>query len=165
MSKPGKTLADQIGLGLLADNPSPIPSYAKTAMAAYNQKMREERIVERNRHETLQRMVDTFQALGVEAEISPTVPTVWNWEIEFEEDDSESEDSDYEDEYGRLRNESRWAYEDRLEQLEYEKQHRDAYNAWYKEEQAKAAAAAFAKRLKDRAAAVAAAVIATVITA
>jgi len=165
MSKPGKTLAEQIGLGLLADNPSPIPSYAKAAMAAYDEEIRETRIAERNQYETLLRMRDTFRALGLPAEISPTVPTPWNWEIEFESEASDLEDSDSESEYsdrdfdkdGCLSGRGYKKYLVRKEEREMREEYRAAVNAANKKNQAEAAEAAYAKRLEDRAAAVAAA--------
>jgi hypothetical protein len=170
MSKPGKTLAEQIGLGLLASNPSRIPREARGDIRAYNEERYEERIASRDWHETLLRMRDTFRALGLPAEISLTVPTPWNWEIEFESEASDLEDSDsdsdsdaesvysgsdFEDNHLSERGFAK--YLDRKGKREMREEYRAAAKAADKEYRAEAAKAAYAKRLEDRAAAVAAA--------
>lgn len=170
MSKPGKkTLAEQIGLGLAASNPSRIPRGARGDIRAYNQERDEERIASRDWYETLLRMRDTFRALGLPAEISHTVPTPWNWEIEFESEasDLEDSDSDAESDYsgsdfeGNHLSERGFAkYLDRKGEREMREEYRAAAKAADKEYRAEAAKAAYAKRLEDRAAAVAAAIAA-----
>ena len=101
MSKPGKS-AYPFGLGLLADNPSPIPSYAKAEIAAYDKEMREMRIAERDWRQRLEIIVAALRHFGYNVEISSSVPvflTPYDWEIEchFEcsySDSDEDEDDD-----------------------------------------------------------------------
>jgi len=71
-----------------------LPRFARADVRAYNKEIREKRIIERDFRETLERMVATLRHLGYPAEISLTVPTVCNWEIELESEASDLEDSD-----------------------------------------------------------------------
>jgi hypothetical protein len=161
------------GLGLAASNPSRIPRGARGDIRAYDDEMREKRIDSRDQHEILERIVATLQAFGVDAKISPTVPTPWNWEIELESEasDLEDSDSDSESDYSnddfegnRLSDKGFAKYSHRRGEREMLEQYRAAVKAAGKEYRAEAAKAAYAKRLEDRAAAVAAAVAAATAT-